>query len=237
MRFLVVLFSLISLSVFGQNVGIGLDSLPTEKLEVNGIIFSRQGGVKFPDGTIQTTAYNPGGSMMMMETGLSGLVIEFPQHPSINVSGPAMASMINNGLNITSAQEGVGVGVSNQGGSLNSSAPSLSEITITRNADYNSAAIRNLVQKGVAIPYVEVFYLRLLQNGSHVIDHISRFENCLVSGYSISSGGYGASESISIAFVKACHRSYKRDATGAQVSLVDACYDVGTQSSSCSCTF
>nr|HMS68301.1 hypothetical protein [Saprospiraceae bacterium] len=123
MRFLVVLFSLISISVFGQNVGIGLDSLPTEKLEVNGIIFSRQGGVKFPDGTVQTTAYIPGGGTMM-ETGLSGLVMEFAQGPNINVSGPAMASMITNGLNLSSVQEGVGIGVSTQGGTLSSSAPS-----------------------------------------------------------------------------------------------------------------
>ncbi|MBK8391586.1 MAG: hypothetical protein IPL23_20875 [Saprospiraceae bacterium] len=236
MRFLVVLFSLISISVFGQNVGIGLDSLPTEKLEVNGIIFSRQGGVKFPDGTIQTTAYNPGGAMMM-EAGLSGLVMEFAQGPNINVSGPAMASMITNGLNLSSVQEGVGIGVSTQGGTLSSSAPSLSEITVTRASDYNSAAIRNLVQKAVTVPYIEVFYLRMLPNGTHVINHISRFENCLLSGYSISSGGDTPSESISFAFLKACHRSYKRDAAGAQLSFIDTCYDISNPSSSCTCTF
>jgi hypothetical protein len=37
------------------NIGIGKDN-PTEKLDVNGIIRSSDGGFKFPDGTVQTTA-------------------------------------------------------------------------------------------------------------------------------------------------------------------------------------
>lgn len=238
MKFLGLLLTLVTVSVWGQNVGIGLgpDSLPTERLEVNGIIFTRQGGVKFPDGTIQTTAYIPG-SAMMMESGLSALVVEFAQGPTINVSGPAMASMITNGLNVNSVQEGVGVAVSTQQGGISPSPPNLSELTFTRNSDYNSAAIRNLVQKGVIVDYIEVFYLRMLQNGSHVIEHISRFEECIVTGYSMSSGGYGASESVSVAFTKACHRSYKRDAAGAQLSLIDVCYDISTANSTCTCTF
>ena len=41
------------------NVGIG-DTSPSEKLEVNGIIYSNSGGIKFPDGTVQTTASSGG---------------------------------------------------------------------------------------------------------------------------------------------------------------------------------
>jgi hypothetical protein len=37
------------------NVGIGTNS-PTEKLEVGGIIYTNEGGVRFPDLTIQETA-------------------------------------------------------------------------------------------------------------------------------------------------------------------------------------
>jgi hypothetical protein len=36
-------------------VGIGTDS-PTEQLEVNGVIYSSSGGIRFPDNTVQTTA-------------------------------------------------------------------------------------------------------------------------------------------------------------------------------------
>ena len=39
----------------GQNVGIGT-SVPSEKLEVAGKIFTNQGGIVFPDNTVQTTA-------------------------------------------------------------------------------------------------------------------------------------------------------------------------------------
>jgi hypothetical protein len=43
------------------NVGIGTSS-PSEKLTVAGVIYSTTGGIKFPDGTIQTTAASPGAS-------------------------------------------------------------------------------------------------------------------------------------------------------------------------------
>ena len=42
------------------NVGIGLP-IPTQKLEVAGIIYSNTGGFKFPDGTIQTSAASVSG--------------------------------------------------------------------------------------------------------------------------------------------------------------------------------
>jgi type VI protein secretion system component Hcp len=41
----------------GQNVGIGTDN-PTEKLQVAGKVFSSEEGFKFPDGSVQSRAYN-----------------------------------------------------------------------------------------------------------------------------------------------------------------------------------
>src|SRR5256714_7477767 len=40
----------------GGNVGIGTTATPSQKLDVNGTIYSESGGFKFPDGTTQTTA-------------------------------------------------------------------------------------------------------------------------------------------------------------------------------------
>jgi hypothetical protein len=57
------------------NVGIGTD-VPGETLSVNGIVESKTGGIKFPDGTTQTTAATGGGSgditSVNAGTGLSG---------------------------------------------------------------------------------------------------------------------------------------------------------------------
>ena len=43
-------------------VGIGTE-IPGEKREVDGVIHAASGGVRFPDGTLQTTAATPGGSV------------------------------------------------------------------------------------------------------------------------------------------------------------------------------
>jgi len=40
-----------------QNVGIGIDN-PTEKLQVEGVVHSTLDGFRFPDGSLQTRAYN-----------------------------------------------------------------------------------------------------------------------------------------------------------------------------------
>lgn len=51
----ITLISMMIGKAYAQNVGINAPS-PSEQLEVGGIIYTNQGGVKFPDQTIQTTA-------------------------------------------------------------------------------------------------------------------------------------------------------------------------------------
>ena len=48
-------------------VGIGTTD-PTERLHVNGVVYSSAGGFKFPDGTVQTTAGGPAGSGNTLDT-------------------------------------------------------------------------------------------------------------------------------------------------------------------------
>lgn len=55
-------------SISGQNVGIDINN-PTEKLQVNGVMHTAQGGVRFPDGTLQTSA--------AMSIGTDGGIPEF----------------------------------------------------------------------------------------------------------------------------------------------------------------
>ncbi len=56
MLVLLILIAMPLLSI-AQNVGIGTDT-PTEKLQVEGKVYSSQDGFKFPDGSVQTRAYN-----------------------------------------------------------------------------------------------------------------------------------------------------------------------------------
>ncbi len=54
-RILIILALGIPEMILGQNVGIGTEN-PSEKLQVAGLVFSSDGGFKFPDGSVQTRA-------------------------------------------------------------------------------------------------------------------------------------------------------------------------------------
>jgi|GEM_PF-3572379 len=54
------------------NVGIGTDA-PIETLSVNGTVESMVGGFKFPDGTVQSTAFTGNGSSTRWATGSTGI--------------------------------------------------------------------------------------------------------------------------------------------------------------------
>ena len=58
----------ISLLVAGK-VGIGTSSSPSDKLEVNGVINSKSAGFRFPDGSLQTTAWESNSSDIFYDKG------------------------------------------------------------------------------------------------------------------------------------------------------------------------
>jgi type VI protein secretion system component Hcp len=208
-------------------------TVPAAEMEVNGIIFSSRGGVKFPDGTIQTTAFVVDGTGMV-NAGLSGLVMEFAA--TSLVEGPATGVGIVKGINISSFQEGVGVAVSlGSGGTGGTSTPSLSEVTISRPSDVNSTQIRKLLLSKAITPYIEVFFLKLVSS-QYYAQHIIRYENCIITSLSTSSGGDEPFESVSFAFEKACYRSYQRDgSTNVVIRQLDTCYNVTTNVTNCTC--
>ncbi|MFQ5606189.1 MAG: tail fiber domain-containing protein [bacterium] len=78
----------------GGNVGIGTKS-PTEKLEVDGTIYSMSGGFQFPDGSVQTTAATTSGD-----------------------SGGWTRDAENISVILTNSGDNVGVGTSNPGAKL-----------------------------------------------------------------------------------------------------------------------
>ncbi|WP_235296277.1 type VI secretion system tube protein Hcp [Portibacter marinus] len=233
MKTLLLLSLCFPLLLSAQNIGIGTP-IPSEKLEVNGIIFSSQGGIKFPDGTIQTTAYSPPPGMM--QNGLSAMVIEFAQVSGINVSGPAIDVEINNGINVQSGQEGVSVGVQLSGSTFDTSNPSLQEYNFSRISDNNTSEIRKLLLTGTEIPYIEVFNLRIYgEFGQYYIDHWTRYEGCIISNLSTSGSDF-LSEAVSFEYKKACYRSYKRNPNdGSQTGLNEVCFDRTLGQTGCGC--
>ncbi|AWW00259.1 type VI secretion system tube protein Hcp [Arcticibacterium luteifluviistationis] len=228
------IFLFLSTTVLFAQETKGVSMAPAPELEVNGIIFSSSGGIKFPDGTIQTTAYlNTGSPAMDMD--LSGLVIEFD--PATEIEGPAMGDGISKGLNLESISEGSSnSSTTHIGTGGGSGSPSFQDLTISRQSDANTAIFRSYVGTGTHIAYIEVFYLRYT-GSKYVIDHKVKYENCLITSFSMShSDGGTPSESIGINFQKACYCSYTRDAAGAATRTTSFSWDVAANSSpACVC--
>lgn len=81
--FILIIF--ISQILIGQNIGIGVEN-PTEKLEVDGVIYSKTGGFRFPDSTIQNSAVHANSivdaakdrNIILMEIQINGADIDGP---------------------------------------------------------------------------------------------------------------------------------------------------------------
>ncbi len=72
------------------NVGIG-ELKPASKLTVNGTIYSKSGGIKFPDGTVQTSAASGGsGAGVWKQTSVSTLLSsKFSDKATITITPPS----------------------------------------------------------------------------------------------------------------------------------------------------
>lgn len=77
------------------NVGIGTTT-PTERLTVAGVIYSTTGGIKFPDGTVQTTAAIPSG---WTDSGTTVSLTTATDNLGIGTSSPSAKTHINNTAN------------------------------------------------------------------------------------------------------------------------------------------
>lgn len=106
-------------------------------------------------------------------------------------------------IELHSFQYGVGRGVSSGAGGAKreSSNPSISEITVTKNFD---AASAKLYEDSLAGSFDTKVEIKMTSTTKNKVDTFLAYElsQCGISGYSVSSGGENPTESLSLNFTK-----------------------------------
>jgi type VI secretion system secreted protein Hcp len=131
-------------------------------------------------------------------------------------------------IELHSFQWGVGRGISAGAGGASkreASAPSISEITVSKTMDsFSPLALKEAIGgKGVS---VKIDLTRTDAAGKHVAFEKYVLDGTMISGYSISSGGDRPSESISLNFTKVDSEYIKIDDKFATVPTGHVVYDL-----------
>jgi len=120
-----------------------------------------------------------------------------------NIKGDVTAAGHEGWIELNSCQWGVGRGISSPTGASadrESSAPSVSEITVSKATDCSTTKILNEAYQGEGQKVV-IDFCKTDAGNLEVYMELT-LEDCLVSGYSLSSGGDRPSESLSLNFTK-----------------------------------
>jgi type VI secretion system secreted protein Hcp len=128
---------------------------------------------------------------------------------------------------VSSFQWGVGRGISAPTGSATdreSSAPSVSEIVVTKTMDVTSYRLLDEALQGEGVACV--IHFCKTDKGKLETYCSYTLEDCMVSGYSVSSGGDRPSESISINFTKIEYGYVSFDDKGASKESPKVTYDI-----------
>src|SRR5271165_1910169 len=152
----------------------------------------------------------------------------YMNYNSLAVKGDVTATGYANWIELSSFQWGVGRGISSPtGGSADreSSAPSVSEITVTKDQDSSTGPLLTEALKGegvtVIIDFVKTSSGQLTKYMEYTLT------NCMISGFSTSSGGDRLSESLSLNFTKIGVSPTTIDASGTISNATPVNYDVG----------
>jgi type VI secretion system secreted protein Hcp len=152
----------------------------------------------------------------------------YMNYNSLAIAGDVTESTHIGWIELNSFQWGVGRGISSPtGGSSDreSSAPSVSEITVTKAQDVASVPLINETLQGEGQTVIIDFCKT--DKGQLQVYLTFTLTNNMISGYSLSSGGDRPSESLSLNFTKVEVKSTPMDATGADTSPVTVTYDIG----------
>src|ERR1700712_582933 len=130
-------------------------------------------------------------------------------------------------IEVNSFQWGVGRGISSPTGGAKdreSSAPSVSEITVTKAQDLSTGGLLTAALQGEGI----AVKIEFVKTDKGKLEKYLTFdlENTMISGYSTSSGGDRPSESLSLNFTKFTVTPLVVDAAGAVTSADAVKYDI-----------
>jgi type VI secretion system secreted protein Hcp len=144
------------------------------------------------------------------------------------LEGEVTADGYDKWMECTSLQWGVGRGISagvGGGSKREATAPSVSEITMTKTMDAISPLLLKEAIGGKATE-VKIHLTQTDADGKHIAYQKYVLTNTLVSGYSISSGGDRPSESVSLNFSKFDSEYAKIDDKFAVTSTGHVIYDI-----------
>ena len=143
------------------------------------------------------------------------------------LKGDVTASGHETWIELNSFQWGVGRGISSPTGASadrESSAPSVSEITVTKANDVASAPLLNEALQGEGVD-VQIDFCKT-DKGNLEVYQTYTLTNTMISGYSTSSGGDRPSESLSLNFTKIEYKITGMKAAGETGSPFPVTYDL-----------
>jgi type VI secretion system secreted protein Hcp len=152
----------------------------------------------------------------------------YMNYNSLAIKGDVTATGWVGWIEISSFQFGIGRGISSPtGGSADreSSAPSVSEITITKDQDTSTGPMLTAALQGEGVTVIIDFVKTSAGQLAKYMEYT--LTNTLISGFSTSSGGDRLSESISLNFTKVQVDPTTIDAAGAISNANPVTYDIG----------
>jgi len=145
-----------------------------------------------------------------------------------SISGEVTATGYKEWIEVNSLQWGVGRGISSGvggGSKREATAPSVSEVTMTKSLDVSSPLLLKEAIGGKAVD-VKIELTQTDGAGKHVAYQKYILTNTLISGYSLSSGGDRPSESFSLNFTKFDSEYLNVDDKFASKSTGHVIYDI-----------
>ncbi|HVZ09613.1 Hcp family type VI secretion system effector [Rhodopila sp.] len=151
----------------------------------------------------------------------------YMNYDSLAIKGDVTAEGYKDWIELNSFQLGVGRGISSPTGASadrESSAPSVSELTVTKAQD---AATGKLLTEALQGEGKKVIIDLVKTESGKLAKYLSyELEDTMISGYSISSGGDRPSESLSLNFVKMKCIPQKADKDGKMTAADTVTYDL-----------